>query len=95
MNAAVADSGTENPPALEWHSGWHNSSYKIASQIFRSNKQADLRDSAVGVIQHLLQRLKLITGEVERKYQDQDAAVSKPEAEEATAPSTAKTHDKK
>lgn len=59
------------------------------------NKQADLRDSAVGVIQHLLQRLKLITGEVERKYQDQDAAVPKPEPEEATAPSTAKTHDKK
>ena len=58
--------------------------YKIITEIFYASKDADLRVKAVesGLIDKILLRLKMVTGEVERKYADDGVKVQNLETEE-------------
>ena len=71
--------------------------YKIITEIFYASKDADLRVKAVesGLIDKILLRLKMVTGEVERKYADDGVKLQNSETEEKLEVKPAKSHEKK
>jgi len=97
VHAGIPDTDTTN--AQYWSDNQADAlqNYKIISEIFSNNKQADIRENAVknGIIDKIFKRLQIITGEVQRKEENEDADTPNPGAEANEASKAVKSHEKK